>query len=48
MNLLIIDSEIPLKMAVNAFKAYIYKNKDNGKRDVSHKILEAVKQVDSW
>lgn len=43
MNLFIIDFEILLKMVVNVFKVYIYKNKDNGKRDVSYKILEVVK-----
>lgn len=47
MYLFVIQSEIPLKIAVNAFKAYTYKNKDEDKRDVSHKILEAVKQVGS-
>lgn len=43
-----IPSEIPLEMAVSVFKAYTYKNKDNGKRDISHIVLEAVKQMDSW
>lgn len=48
MNLFVIQSEIPLKIAVNAFKAYTYKNKDEDKREISHKILEAAKQVGSW